>query len=257
MARTAFLRMNTRLISFVLLGIFLPLAASAAKLTIFAAASLTDSLREIAPIYAKASGDALRFNFGASGTLARQIEEDAPADVFFSADELRADQLAKDKLILPGTRRTVLTNSLVLVIPSGRSSPASFAALATPAVRRVAIGLPATVPAGTYAAAVLKKLHLWESLQPKLVPLDNVRAVLAAVESADADAGIVYKTDALISRKVEVVAEVPAADAPPIAYPVAVIKTTRSPDAARRFAAWLAGPEASAIFIRHGFHPAP
>lgn len=247
--------MKTRLISILLLGILLPMAATAAEITVFAAASLSDSLRAISPLYAKATGDTLRFNFGASGTLTRQIEEGAPADLFFSADELRVDQLATDGLLVPGTRRTVLANTLVLVIPAGQSGPASFAALAAANVRRIAIGIPATVPAGTYAAAYLKKLNLWEPLRPKLVPLDNVRAVLAAVESGDADAGIVYKTDALISKKITIIAEVPALDGPSITYPVAVIKTVRSVAAASRLAIWLAGSEAQSVFAKYGFLP--
>lgn len=248
--------MKKRASAFVIfLGLLLP--AAAAELTVFAAASLSDSLKEITPLYAKASGDTVRFNFGASGALARQIKEGAPADVFFSADELRVDQLAKDGLLLADTRRTVLANTLVLVIPVGKSTPSGFAALGDSSVRRIALGIPATVPAGTYAAAHLKKLNLWDSLQPKFVFLDNVRTVLAAVESGDADAGIVYKTDALISKKITVSIEVPASEGPAITYPVAVIKATQSLDAARRFALWLAGPEAAEVFKRHGFLPAP
>lgn len=246
-----------RSLSLLLLSVLLPAFSLAAELTVFAAASLSDSLKEIAPLYAKTTGDTLRFNFGASGTLARQIKEGAPADVFFSADELRVDQLAKDGLLLAGTRRTLLANTLVLVIPAGRSAPASFADLSAPSVRRIALGLPASVPAGTYAQAHLEKLKLWDSLQPKAVFLENVRAVLAAVESGDADAGIVYKTDALISKNVTVAAEVPVADGPAITYPVVVLKSSAAPGSAGHFATWLASPKAMAIFKRHGFLSAP
>jgi len=229
--------------------------ASAADLTVFAAASLSDALRQLAPVYAKASGDTVRFNFGASGALTRQIREGAPADVIFSADELRVDQLENGGLLLAGTRRTLLANSLVLVVSADNTSIATFADLAKPGVRRIALGEPATVPVGTYSKEYLGKLGLWEPLQAKTVFLDNVRAVLAAVEAGNADAGIVYKTDALISKKVKIAVEVPRAAGPSITYPAAVIKDTKSPDAAKKFVVWLSGPEAQAVFVKYGFLP--
>ncbi len=230
--------------------------ARAADLTVFAAASLSDALKELAPGYAKATGDKLRFNLASSGALTRQIREGAPADVIISADELRVDQLENGGLLLSGTRRTILANALVLVVAADRPAPVSaMSDLAAPAIRRVAFGDPATVPAGTYAKEYLAKLGLWDKLQAKTVFLDNVRSVLAAVEAGNADAGIVYKTDALISKKVKTVVEIPLAEGPSITYPVAVIKTSKSPEAAKRFAAWLAGPEAQAVFARYGFLP--
>lgn len=230
-------------------------AASAADITVFAAASLSDALKEIAPLYAKAAGDKLRFNLGASGALTRQIREGAPADVIFSADELRVDQLENGGLLLAGTRRTLLANSLVLVTASENTAITAFADLAKPAVRRVVFGDPATVPVGTYSREYLGKLGLWDPLQPKAVFVDNVRAVLAAVESGNADAGIVYKTDALISKKVKIALEVPLAEGPSITYPAAVIKDGKSPDAAKKFVVWLSGPEAQAVFAKYGFLP--
>ena len=229
--------------------------ATAADLTVFAAASLSDALKQISPVYAKTSGDTLRFNFGASGALARQIREGAPADVIVSADELRVDQLENGGLLLAGTRRTLLANTLVLVVSAGDTSIATFADLAKPGVRRIALGEPATVPVGTYSKEYLGKLGLWESLQSKTVFLDNVRAVLAAVEAGNADAGIVYKTDALISKKTKIAVEVPPADGPAITYPAAVIKDTKSAAAAKKFVVWLAGPEAQAVFAKYGFLP--
>lgn len=242
----------------ILLSLTLLLAASfasAAEITVFAAASLSDAFKEIAPLYAKASGDKLRFNFGASGALTRQIREGAPADVIFSADELRVDQLENGGLLLAGTRRTLLANSLVLVVSTDNVSVVTFADLAKPAVHRVVFGDPATVPVGTYSKEYLGKLGLWEPLQPKTVFVDNVRAVLAAVEAGNADAGIVYKTDALISKKVKVAVEVPPSEGPSITYPVAVIKESKSPEAATKLVTWLAGPEAQAVFAKYGFLP--
>lgn len=231
-------------------------AAGAAELTVFAAASLSDALGEIAPLYARTTGHALRFNFGASGLLARQIQEGAPADVFFSADEPRMDRLEKAGLLLPGTRRTLLANTLVVVVATdGNVSIGLLQDLAGAGVRRIAIGEPATVPVGTYARQYLQKMNLWQPLLDKLVPLDNVRATLAVVESGNADAGFVYRTDALISKKVRIAVEVPLADGPKITYPGAVIKSTQQPAAARALVEYLASPAAQAVFAKYGFLP--
>jgi molybdate transport system substrate-binding protein len=230
--------------------------AVAAELNVFAAASLSDALKEIAKIYEPASGDKLRFNFGASGALARQIKEGAPADVIFSADELRVDQLEKAGLLLPGTRKTILANTLVLVVAADSgASVASLADLTKAEIRHVAIGEPATVPVGTYAKDYLQKLGLWQPLAAKLVPLDTVRAVLAAVEAGNADAGFVYQTDALISKKVKVAVAVLRAEGPKITYPVAVLRDAKSPEAGRALVTFLAGPEAQKVFAKFGFLP--
>jgi molybdate transport system substrate-binding protein len=238
------------------LAAFLAVAASAAELTVFAAASLSDALKEIAPGYEAATGDTLRFNFGSSGALARQIKEGAPADVFLSADELRVDQLDKAGLLLPGTRRTILANQLVVIVAAEDGAPvAALADLLKPEVRRIAIGEPATVPVGTYTRELLEKLGLWTQLRGKFVPLDNVRAVLAAVESGNADAGFVYRTDALISKKMRVAVLVPLAEGPKITSPMAVLRSTKAPEAAKAFAMFLAGPEAQKVFAKFGFLP--
>jgi molybdate transport system substrate-binding protein len=252
------LKLHTRLAAFALaalLGIA-PAGASADDLLVFAAASLTDSLKEISPAYTKATGDTLRFNLAASGALTRQIREGAPADVIISADELRVDQLENGGLLLAGTRKTVLANALVIVVAAEKPAPvAKPADLAN--VRRVAFGDPATVPVGTYSKEYLTKLGLWDGLQAKSIYLANVRAVLSAVEAGNADAGIVYKTDALISKKVKIAFEVPLKEGPEITYPAAVIKTTKSPAAAKKFAAYLSTPEAQKVFVKYGFLPAP
>lgn len=232
-------------------------ALRAAELTVFAAASLTNALQEIAPAYEKASGDTLRFNFGASGALARQIREGAPADLFFSADQLRADQLEKAGMLLAGARRAVLANTLVLVVNAEAPAPVgSFADLAGEDVARIAVGEPKTVPAGSYAKTYLESQKLWTVVVGKTVPLDNVRAVLAAVETGNADAGVVYRTDALTSERVKIVAEVPLSAGLDITYPAAVVKDSDQPAAARALLDYLAGAEAGAVFARHGFLPA-
>ena len=250
------IKMKPRHIVIAGLAAFLAASASATGLTVFAAASLSDSLKEIAPVYAKATGDTVRFNFGASGTLARQIKEGAPADVFVSADELRVDQLEKAGLLLPGTRHTILANQLVVIVAAENGAPiTTLAGLTKPDVRRIAIGEPATVPVGTYTKELLEKLGLWTPVNGKSVPLDNVRAVLAAVEAGNADAGFVYRTDALISKKVRVAVLVPLAERPKITCPVAVLRDTKAPEAAKEFAAFLAGPEPQKVFARFGFLP--
>lgn len=230
----------------------------AAELNVFAAASLSDALREIAKAYEPASGDKLRFNLAASNALALQIKQGAPADIFFSADDAKMDELAQGGLILPGTRRSLLSNTLVIVVNADRGAAiAAPADLAQPGLGRIALAEPHTVPAGIYAKAWLQKADLWRKITGRIVPTENVRACLAAVEAGNADAGIVYKTDALISKKVKIVHEVARADGPRISYPLAIVKDSKQPDAARRFAAYLAGPEARAVFARFGFLPAP
>ncbi|MEI6078433.1 MAG: molybdate ABC transporter substrate-binding protein, partial [Verrucomicrobiota bacterium] len=184
----------------------------AATVTVFAAASLTESLKQIADDYEKTSGDKVVFNFAATGTLARQIEAGAPPDVFISADEAKADGLEKKGLLVSGTRKSLLGNSLVIVTATAATALHAPAELTNAAIQRIALGDVKSVPAGTYAKSYLEKLSLWPSVESKIVPCENVRAVLAAVESGNVDAGFVYKTDAAISKKVKVAYEVPATD---------------------------------------------
>jgi molybdate transport system substrate-binding protein len=229
-------------------------ALRAAEVHVSAAASLTDVLKEIAAIYEKESGDHLVFNFGASSMLARQVEEGAPVDLILSADEAKLDALEKEGLLRPGTRKSILSNTLVIVEPTDSAVEIKSAKdLAGPGIRKIAVGEPASVPAGIYAKEYLDKLGLWAQLAGKIVPVENVRAALAAVESGNAEAGIVYKTDALISNKVKVAFEVPAADGPAISYPLAVIKDAKAPYAAKKLAAYLESAPAAAVFARYGF----
>jgi len=193
----------------------LGLSLRAADLNVFAAASLSDALKEIAKAYEPASGDKLRYNFAASSALARQIKEGAPADVFFSADEAKMDDLVKGGLIVTDTRHSLLSNTLVIVVNAEGGAAVSVPAdLAKPAIGRIALAEPHTVPAGIYAKEYLEKADLWKKIIDKVVPTENVRACLAAVEAGNADAGIVYKTDALISKKVKVAYEVSVAEGP-------------------------------------------
>lgn len=227
---------------------------SAATIQVFAAASLSDSLKAIAAGYEKQTGDRIAFNFGASGLLARQIEEGAPADIFFSADEARMDSLDNKGLILKNTRQSRLGNSLVIVIAADSDLPIRSANDFTNAtVKRIALADPKTVPAGIYAREYLEKIQLWTAVKPKIIPTDNVRAALAAVESGNVEAGMVYKTDAGISRKVKIAWDVPVGETPGISYPMAVVKDSREPDAARGFLKHLASDEAGRVFVKFGF----
>lgn len=225
----------------------------AATVTVFAAASLTDSLKQIAADYEKSSGDKIVFNFAASGTLARQIEAGAPADIFFAADEARADALEKKGLLVNDTRQSLLGNTLVIVTTPDTDAIHSPAELTNAAIQHLALGDEKVVPAGTYAKAYLEKIGVWPAVESKVVPCESVRAVLAAVESGNVDAGIVYKTDAAISKKVKVAFEVPAADGPKISYPLALIKDSPQPEAAKKFIAYLDSEPASAVFKQSGF----
>jgi len=236
----------------------LALPLRAADVTVFAAASLTDSLKAIAANYEKASGDKIVFNFGASSTLARQIEAGAPVDIFFSADEAQMNELAARSLIDSTTRKDRLGNSLVVVVP--KDSPwriKSPADLANAAVKRIALADPRAVPAGVYARMWLARLQLWTAVEPKVIGTENVRAALAAAASGNVDAAIVYKTDAAISKKVKIAFEVPAADGPDIRYPMALVKGAPRPEAAKKFLDYLSSAAAGQVFTQYGFRLRP
>ena len=226
----------------------------AADLNVFAAASLTDSLKEIGAHYEQETGQKVVFNFEGSSVLARQITEGAPADIFFSADETQMDRLAEKGLIDAATCHDRLGNTLVVVVPADSKLQINSANdLAQNDVQKIALADPKAVPAGVYAKAWLKKLQLWDAIEPKVVPTENVRAALAAVASGNVDAGIVYKTDATISKRVKMAYEVPRAEGPDIRYPVAMVKGTQQPDAARAFLKYLASDKAAGVFKKFGF----
>jgi molybdate transport system substrate-binding protein len=227
-----------------LLLLLLTLRLQAAEVRVLAAASLTDVLQEIAKAYETQSGDRIVFSFGASSMLARQIEAGAPADLFLSADEQTMNRVHTI------ARASVLSNTLVIVVPlDGRAMrhPRELTSM-----KAIALAEPSSVPAGIYARTWLEKLGLWSAIRPKVIPTDNVRSALAAVASGNVDAAIVYKTDALISKKVRVAYVVK--DGPRISYPFAVLKDAGQPKAARRFLAYLQSAKARATFVRYGFN---
>lgn len=241
-------------LALLILALAATVPAPAAELRVSAAASLAHALREIAPAYEKATGETVVLNLGASSTLARQILEGAPADLFLSADEEKMDALDKAGLLLAGTRGSVLSNTLVVVVPADSALRiAGPADLAGAAVRALALAEPKTVPAGLYAREYLETRGLWGRLSSRVVPTENVRAALAAVEAGNAEAGIVYRTDARISRKVKIAYEVPRAEGPAISYPFAVLAGSERKAAARKLLGYLKSPPALAVFRRHGF----
>lgn len=223
------------------------------SLSISAAASLKDSLDE-AEVYYQESHASLEFrnNFGSSGTLAVQIDQGAPADVFLSAADKPMDDLQVKGLLVAGTRRNLLRNSLVLIVPLD-STLKDFQGLTSNSVRIIALGDPASVPAGHYGRQTLSSLHLIDQLNAKFVFAKDVRQVLTYVETGNADAGLVYATDARISNKVRIVATAPDSAHDPIVYPVAVLRGSRNEAAARDFVEYLSSPSARAIFVKHGF----
>ncbi len=234
-----------------------PLTARAQELTVFAAASLTDAMRDIAAAWEAGGRAKPRLNFAASSTLARQIEQGAGASIFASADQQWMDWAQQKQLLADDTRRTLLANDLVLVMPKDRVRPVAIGpgwdlAALLGANGRLATGDPSNVPAGIYARQALERLGLWAQAEPRLARTDNVRSALLLVERGEAPAGVVYATDAMVSPGVAVAGVFPENTHDPIAYPFAV---TRAGDSrqARALLDFIAGPQAAAIFAKRGF----
>jgi molybdate transport system substrate-binding protein len=234
--------------------------ARAAKndLTVSAAISLKDALDEAKGLYAKDHpGMAIAVNYGASGTLQLQIEQGAPVDIFFSAAPKQMDTLESKGLLLPGTRKDVLQNEVVLIVPKdSKLGLTSFQDLKRADVKHVAMGEPVSVPAGQYAKETLTSLGIYDAVLAKAVLAKDVRQVLTYVETGNADAGIVYATDAISAAKITVVAKAPPKSHSLVIYPAAVIKDTKNPDAAKAFLDFLAGPRGTAVFEKYGFKAA-
>ncbi len=231
------------------------LPASAANVTVYAAVSLTDALRAIQPAYEAATGDKLTFSLDGSNVLALQITKGAPADVFFSADEAQMNKLEKAGLIDTATRQDVVFNHLVAVVNTNSTlEPKSLADLAKPEVKRLALADPRSVPAGVYAKEYFQDAKLWDQVESRVVPTQNVRAALAAVEAGNADAAIIYQTDAFISRHAKVAFSLPDSDKVKIAYPAAVLAKAPNAEGAKKFVLYLQNnADARAVFAKYGF----
>jgi len=223
------------------------------NLTVSAAASLTDTLAETEAAYRQSHANVhFSNNIGSSGTLAMQIDQGAPVDVFLSASAKTMDDLQAKGMIVAGTRRNLLRNTLVLIAPLD-SRLKSFQGLTDGSIRLIALGDPGGVPAGQYGRQTLLALHLWDRLNSKFVLGKDVRQVLTYVETGNADAGLVYATDARASNKVRVVETAPESTHNPIVYPAAVVTGSHSAKLAREFVDYLGSPVAQAIFVKHGF----
>lgn len=233
-------------------------ARAQGPLTVFAAASLTDALRDLGQQWQARGNPLPRFSFAASSALARQIEQGAPADIFMSADEPWMDHLQQRDLVASGTRVSPIGNGLVLVAPADSAARVALArgtdllALLGPA-GRIATGDPAHVPVGRYAQAALEWMGQWPAIAPRLARADNVRAALLLVERGEAPFGIVYATDAAASRGVRVVASFPAESHMPITYPFALMRRAAGNAGARAFLGFVTGPEAVSTWQRLGF----
>ena len=225
------------------------------EITVSAAASLKNAFTEIGEIYEKQTGVRLNFNFAASGILQQQIEAGAPADVFACASRKQMDDVQKKGLLLGETRRDFTGNSLVLITPAdSRLDIRSFQDLSAAGVERIAIGNPKTVPAGQYARESLTALELWDKLQSRFIPAENVRQVLDYVSRAEVEAGLVYASDAAIAEgRVRVAAEAPKGSHEAIVYPIAVLKDSADSAAAIKFIELTQSETGQAILARYGF----
>jgi molybdate transport system substrate-binding protein len=225
-------------------------------LDVSAASSLREVMQEAETAYEAANaGLDVRVNFGASGALRRQIEQGAPVDVFIAAADEPMDALVQAGLMDGRSRRSLAGNELVVIVPAGSTlAVTTLPDLVQPGIRRVAIGAPASVPAGSYAQEALRASGVARQIAAKTVLGQDVRQVLAYVASGNADAGIVYRTDAAAAGgRVRIAAAVHSTLHRPIRYPLAIAGRSSDPDRARAFAAFLLGSEGKAILRRHGF----
>ncbi|WP_226001989.1 molybdate ABC transporter substrate-binding protein [Paenibacillus sp. BJ-4] len=225
------------------------------ELTVSAAASLTDALKEIQTLYESTHKDIhLNFNFGGSGALEKQIEQGAPSDLFLSASNKNMKSLVDQQLIDSNKQQTWLTNELVAVIPAdGTMNIASVTDLTKKEVKKVAIGIPESVPAGNYAQEALTNAKLWDTLQSKLVQAKDVRQVLQYVETGNADVGFVYKTDALTTQKAKIAFKVDPKTYSPVKYPIGIVKASKHIQEAEDFYAYLQSQESLNIMAKYGF----
>jgi molybdate transport system substrate-binding protein len=231
-----------------------PVKQENVELTVSAASSLKEALGEITSLYSKAKATvAIRNNFGSSGDLQQQIINGAPVDVFISAAAKQMDELQKKDLIVADTRRDLLSNRLVLIVPVDKDDAKELKDLTNSNIERIAIGNPRSVPVGQYAEQALTKLELLQDVQSKFVLGNNVRQVLQFVESGNAQAGIVYATDAKTSTKVKVVQVIDAKLHKPIVYPIAVLQKSTNQESAKSYLEFLFREPAKTIFEKYGF----
>lgn len=218
-----------------------------------AAASLTDALESVAASYERETGQSVRLSFAGSGAVARQVQSGAPADVVILADEPWMDRLEQSGRVRPGTRRDLLSNTLVVIAGEDAPDIADPLARVSNGDRKLVIGDPESVPAGAYARTWLQGVGRWEALQPHIVTAADVRAARTFVERGEAALGVVYLSDAIGAPGVRVVLTPPAEQQPRIVYPAALVKDGKP--GADAFLAYLQGPQARAVFDGAGFGP--
>lgn len=254
--------MSNKIQSRILLSSILSLSLSAStfaatpktEIIVSAAASLTETMNELIEMYKKVKPDVtITPTYGSSGSLQQQIEQGAPVDIFISASPKQVDALAKQGLILKDTRKNIVENKVVLIVPKSTKGITQFEDAATDKIKQIALGEPSSVPVGQYSEEIFTALGILDKVKPKAVYAKDVRQVLTYVEMGEVDAGIVYATDAAISKKVTVIATAPEGTHKPVIYPAAVVKTSAQPQVAKAFLTWLSSAEASKVFVRYGF----
>jgi molybdate transport system substrate-binding protein len=229
-------------------------SAKVTEITVSAAASLKDALEAIEPLYPEKNPEVkITYNFGSSGSLQQQIEQGAPVDIFISAAKKQIDALQQKDLLLKETRRDLLTNQIVLIVSTDNTKIKSFKDLTTNSAKKIALGEPESVPAGQYAQETLNSLKMFAGVKSKFVYAKDVRQVLNYVATGNVDAGVVYYSDAKISDRVKIVETAPKDSHALIIYPLAVLKDSKQPEAAKKFAQFLSNSEAETVFKQYGF----
>lgn len=224
------------------------------ELTISAAVSLTDALEEMQEMYENEHNIKLTFNLAGSGTLAQQIQQGAPIDLFISANQNWMDTLENDNMIDSSTREDMTGNNLVLITHKDSSlSYQSFEEISAEDVDEIAVGNPESVPAGGYTKDTLTSLGMWESLEDLIILAKDVRQVLTYVETGNADIGFVYESDALTSENIQIVAKAEEGLHEPIVYPVAITNDSKYPEEAQAFLDYMLSEEGQDILAKHGF----
>jgi molybdate transport system substrate-binding protein len=245
-----------RLFIFFFFTLALAFPVRAQEITVSAAISLKDAFSDLGKSFeARQKGTRVQFNLGASGDLVRQILAGAPVEVFASAGLREMDELERKGFTVPGTRVNFAGNTVVLAVPAAAIFPLEkFSDLSRPEIKKIAIGNPATVPAGRYAVQALRNLKLWEPLIDKLVFAENVRQVLDYVARNEVDAGLVYATDALTrAGSLKKVLSAPEGSHQPVVYPIAAVKGTKNEGPARAFISWVISAEGKRVLARYGF----
>lgn len=228
---------------------------SVKEVYIVAAASMTDAVKEIGANYEKQHPNVkLMYNFGSSGALQAQIEQGAPADVFISAAQKQMDALEQENLIDKSTRRDLLENKVVLIVPKDSTLTLNdFSDIASDKVQKIALGEMKSVPVGQYSEEIFTKLNILDEIKLKAVYASDVRQVLGWVETGEVDCGVVYATDAAISDKVKILLTAPEDTHKPVIYPVAMVTSSKNPEIAKDFLTFLGENEQKAVLEKYGF----